>query len=195
MEKLQEFSAVLQKILKERNKIVFMANIIGAVLDLNLNNTSSVVIYLILKQMKQISGALISKLNNMYDSFDPSISSEQWKAFFKSQDMKIIKEYIENENASLAQNLTLFGESIKKDYMLTHDKELESFFSMDSQYFYLDDYKKFLAKYGSTVKQFACDTYPSDGEMKKKLLIHACNILDARDINWFFSNSINQEVA
>lgn len=51
---------VNERILRERNKLVYMNNVISAVLDLSLNEKAAAVVLIFLKQMGRLMNRLIN---------------------------------------------------------------------------------------------------------------------------------------
>ena len=168
----KSFAVINRRVIKERNKIVYLANVVAATLDLNLNGLSPSAIRVFLNTQAQIYNDLINSLKNDDLALEVfKINDYIWGRYKASDYYSFLIQKLEEERSKLANKIVLF-------------KSIVPFESDDL-----------------TIKSYIKSVYlRAEGHLKedeldkaRKVLLHVNNLIDSIDIHLFFKNKIDEE--
>jgi len=184
--KTENFAGIEKKLLKEKNKIVYLSNVINAALDLNLNNLTVLAVLSLLRFQFLIYENL---LNILYQDFPKDllmISYEEWMRYKRSENYRIFVKICQDEMNLVRENLLSFYKIVQNDIKMLDLR----FFDMKRE-----GINEVLFYYCKTVHAHVfyllCE---NEKDLAKKILIHANNVLDAMGLEEFFEKLINEEV-
>lgn len=176
--------------LKEKNKNVYLSNVINAALDLNLNNlTVLAVIALITLQVliyENILDILSQDVLKETSNNLLKISYEEWIKYKRSDDHRFFSKTIKDELVLVKENLFKFIEVTQ-----SHNFKIEMKFLELTR----EGINEVLFYYCKTVQGHAFELLSeNEKDLAKKILIHANNVLDAMGVEEFFNKFINEDV-
>ena len=178
--------------LKEKNKIVYISNVINASLDLNLNNLTVLAVISLLKLQiliyENLSDILYQEIPKQNTIYMLKTSYEEWIKFKRSDDYRIYSKIIQEELMLLKENFLNFIGIAQNN---------SSSFKMELKYLELsrEGINEILYYYCKTVQAHIFELLSlGEKDLAKKILIHANNVLDAMGIEEFFEKLINEEV-
>ena len=178
----KDFEAI-KKIMKERCKLIYLSNVIAAIIDINLSKLSGFVICYLLKYMIEISRILLGNF----------LSSEKIanKILIRnSNDASLIFSYLKKENSTIKENFNKYKELIYNNLSNSNDKIIE-FFEKFNEDFDLKVYNDLMLQYFKLLKARSLMLFNEKKEsLTKNFLIHANNILDAIMLENFFEMEI-----
>ena len=167
-----------------------MSNVIGAALDLNLNNLTVLAVIALLRLQILIYENLLQILNqeipkeNAYHLLNTSF--EEWMKFKRSEDYRLFTKFLQEELILVKENFLNFI-GIAQSYN----------FKIEIKYLELsrESINEILFYYCKTVHAHGFDLLSeNEKDLAKKILIHANNVLDAMGLEEFFEKLINEDV-
>lgn len=166
------FAVINRKVIKERNKVVYLANVIAATLDLNLNGLSPSTIRVFLNTQAQIYNDLINCLKNETLAFDFfKINDYIWVRYKNSDYYPFLIQKLEEERSKLLNKIVLFKSIVPFE---SDDLTIKSY--INSVYLRAQSHLK-----------------ENEFEKARKVLLHVNNLIDNIDIHLFFKNKIDEE--
>ncbi|KAL4479507.1 hypothetical protein ABPG72_011829 [Tetrahymena utriculariae] len=188
---------VNKKIIKQRNKMIYVNNMISAVIDLNLYENSVLVVLILMKQMQNLCNKLIAQIRST-ELTDFKISPSHWSKYKMSSDYETVLNYLLIEQKEIQKNVVTFIERLSPEEQSSFEK-IESSLSSSTTSFTStlnqttnlqenENYIKVLKEYCTKVKDKAIEFEKQDKkQISYRMLMHLNNVLDGFDIDTFFS--------
>ena len=186
----ENFPSIDKRLLKEKNKIVYLSNVINAALDLNLNTITVLAVLSLLRLQILVYENLLDILNQELPKENHNrllkVSYEEWIRYKRSEDHRVLSKICQDELNLVRENLLGFFRTAQNDM-----KTLEMrYFELNSE-----EINEVLFYYCKTVVAHGFLLLSeNEKDLAKKILIHANNVLDSMGLEEFFEKLINEEV-
>lgn len=186
----EAFVLIDKRFLKEKNKIVYLSNVINAALDLNLNSLAVLAVLSLLRFQillyENLLDLLYQDLPKENHIATIKVSNEEWLRYKRSENYRIFTRICQDEQILVKENLI--------NFFKTAQSEMKT---LELKYFELnrEGITEVLYYYCRTVQGHALLLLSEEEkDLAKKVLIHANNILDAMRLEEFFEKLINEDV-
>jgi serine/threonine-protein kinase ULK/ATG1 len=196
--KSQSNEKIIKTIMKERNRVGFVSNVLHTMLELNLFNKTAVAAFMTLKRLHQLLESLKKDI-----SIENSLSKfkvlDKWAEFQISDDYLAFSRYVNEEMEEANSFLNIFKQEISvltssnpsdndlKDPIFKMEK-LNS--GVDMKYLHT-----ILLSYAEDVRNLAQEKVRSGDDAEgMKLFVHANEVLDCDNLDEFFERTLDGQV-
>ena len=193
--KVQAEEKIVKALMKERNRVAFVSNVLHAMLDLNLSTKTSIVAFMTLKRMHQLLDALKKEISveNTNSKFR---MMEKWNDFQGNDEYLAFSRYLNEEMEEATSFLNIFKQEVN---MLINanpnDNDLKDpVFKMERLNTSIDlrFLHNTLCNYAEDVKSMAQEKLKNGEESEGlKLFIHANEVLDCDNLDEFFEKTLD----
>jgi len=196
--KVQSNEKIIKTIMKERNRVGFVSNVLHTMLELNLFNKTAVAGFMTLKRLHNLLEGLKKDIS-IENSLSKFKALEKWAEFQSTDDYLAFSRYVNEEMDEANSFLNIFKQEIN---VLTSanpsDNDLKDpIFKMeklnngvDLKYLHT-----ILVSYAEDVKNLANEKLRGGDDMEAtKLLVHANEVLDCDNLDEFFERTLDGQV-
>lgn len=179
---------IIRTLMKERNKIVFVSNLLHAILELNIVQKSSIVGFLLLKKINYMIDTLKKELSieNLSSKFK---SLEKWEDFRVSDEYLSFSRYLNEEAEEAGSFLSAFKQEIQPILDTITDSSLKNELTKDVPE--LKFFVGLMIGYTEDIIKIASEKFKNKEEMNgTQLLIHTNEILDCINLEEFFEKTL-----
>jgi len=197
--KAQSNEKIIKTIMKERNRVGFVSNVLHTMLELNLFPKTAVVAFMTLKRLHQLLETLkrevsIENSNSKFKIMD------KWAEFQVTDDYLAFSRYVNEELEEASSFLNIFKQEVTvlssanpsdndlKDPTFKMEKISTT---VDMKYL-----RSVLVSYAEDVKNMAQEKIRSGDETEGiKLLVHANEVLDCDNLDEFFDKTLDEQIS
>jgi serine/threonine-protein kinase ULK/ATG1 len=196
--KTQTNEKIIKTIMKERNRVGFVSNVLHTMLELNLFNKSAVAGFMTLKRLHNLLDNLKKDIS-IENSLSKFKALEKWSEFQVTDDYLAFSRYVNEEMDEANSFLNIFKQEINvlsssnpsdndlKDPIFKMEKLNNG---VDLKYLH-----NILVSYAEDVKNLAHEKLRAGDDMEgTKLLVHANEVLDCDNLDDFFERTLDGQV-
>lgn len=196
--KAQSNEKIIKTIMKERNRVGFVSNVLHTMLELNLFPKTAVVAFMTLKRLHQLLETLKREIS-IENSTSRFKSLEKWTEFQVTDDYLAFSRYVNEEMEEASSFLNIFKQEVTvlssanpsdndlKDPTFKMEK-LNT--GVDMKYLH-----NLLLTYAEDVRNLAQEKMRSGDDTEGlKLLVHANEVLDCDNLDEFFEKTLDAQV-
>lgn len=195
--KQQSEEKIIKTLMKERNRIGFVSNVLHSMLELNLSTRTAVVAFMTLKRLHQLLDTLKKDISieNVSSRFR---IMDKWNEFQVTDEYLAFSRYINEEHEEASSFLNIFKQEVNvlinanpndndlKDPVFKNERSTNS---VDMKFLHT-----VLLNYAEDVKHLSQEAVKhGDDTEGLKLLVHANEVLDCDNLDEFFEKTLDTQ--
>ena len=193
--KVQSEEKIVKTLMKERNKVAFVSNVLHAMLEFNISSKTPIVAFVLLKRLHQLLEILRREIS-VENSDSKFKLLEKWNEFQASDEFLAFSRYVNEELEEASSFINIFKQEINVLISANpHDNDLKDpVFKMERLNTTLDMryLHNLLLSYIEEVKNVAQEKFSKlDDNEGMKFLFHANEVLDVDNLEEFFERALD----
>lgn len=193
--KVQAEEKIVKTLMKERNRVAFVSNVLHTMLEFNLSNKTPIVAFMTLKRLHQLLEVLKKEIS-IENNASKIRALDKWADFQNTDEFIAFSRYVNEEIDEATSFLNIFKQEINVLASSNpNDNDLKDpTFKMERVNSNLDIryLHNVLLAYAEDVKNMAQEKLRVADETEgMKLLIHANEVLDCDNLDEFFEKTLD----